>query len=194
MLVPDGTSQSFFVVAPFCLFPCHTRATYPFFLLIFLFLATCIAYRCTVLDGNAKSVGVEISIPQTTVLSFPSTMVPGAPRSYTPLVHDCHITFFFALDSNLFSMIPERGRNRHLFRPNKYTYRFPVCVMVYDDGAYHPRPCWGCLPRSIARQPRECQYRTVRLWKALSLGEMLPTPIFFGTDTVNSPTVDVSTV
>ena len=35
-------------------------------------------------------------------------------------------------------------------------------------------PPWGGFPSSIARQPRGCQYRTIRLWKALS--EMFPTP------------------
>ena len=41
---------------------------------------------------------------------------------------------------------------------------------------------WGGFPSSIARQPRGCQYLTIRLRKAL--GEMFPTPISFGTDTI----------
>ena len=45
---------------------------------------------------------------------------------------------------------------------------------VYD-GVYHTiTPPSGCLPSSIARQPRGCRYRTTRLRKAL--GEMFPTP------------------
>ena len=42
---------------------------------------------------------------------------------------------------------------------------------VYD-GVHHTP--WGGFPTSIARQPRGCQYRTMRLRKAL--GEMFPTP------------------
>ena len=44
------------------------------------------------------------------------------------------------------------------------------------DGCYTSQPPWGGFPRSITRQPRGCQYRTVRLRKAL--GEMFPAPTF----------------
>ena len=37
-------------------------------------------------------------------------------------------------------------------------------------------PHWGGFASSIARQPRGCQYRTIRLRKAL--GQMFPTPTF----------------
>ena len=36
---------------------------------------------------------------------------------------------------------------------------------------------WGGFPGSIARQPRRCQHRTIRLRKAL--GEMFPPPTFW---------------
>ena len=48
-------------------------------------------------------------------------------------------------------------------------------VTVYDGFVYHPPP-WGGFPRSIARQPTGCQYRTIRLPKALD--EMFLTPTF----------------
>ena len=47
------------------------------------------------------------------------------------------------------------------------TYSSLRRLNIYD-GAYHTP--WGGVPSSIARQPRGCQYRTIRLRKAL--GEM----------------------
>ena len=48
------------------------------------------------------------------------------------------------------------------------------CCTVHD-GVYHT-PLGRFFPNSTARQPRGCQYRTMRLRKAL--GEMLPTLTF----------------
>ena len=44
---------------------------------------------------------------------------------------------------------------------------------LYTTKTTHP---WDSFSSSIARQPRGCQYRTIRLRKAL--GEMFPTPTF----------------
>ena len=56
---------------------------------------------------------------------------------------------------------------------------------VYD--IVYITPSWGGFPSSIARQPRGCHSRTIRLRKAL--GEIFPTPTFFGTDT--TPPVEI---
>ena len=55
-----------------------------------------------------------------------------------------------------------------------YLHVLAVQRIVYN-GEYHTPP-WGGFPSSIARQPRGCQYRTIRLRNAL--GEMFPTPTF----------------
>ena len=47
-----------------------------------------------------------------------------------------------------------------------------VLITIYD-GVYH-NPPWSAFPSPIARQPRGCQYGTIRLQKAL--GEVLPAP------------------
>ena len=47
---------------------------------------------------------------------------------------------------------------------------------------YVTPPPWGSFPGSIARQPRGCRYRTVRLRKAF--GEMLSNADVFDTDTI----------
>ena len=41
---------------------------------------------------------------------------------------------------------------------------------------YYITPPWGGLPSSIARRPRGCQHRTIRVREAL--GEMVPKPTF----------------
>ena len=46
-------------------------------------------------------------------------------------------------------------------------------LAVYDGIITLP---WGGFPRSIARQPRGCQYRTIRLRKGFL--EMFPIPTF----------------
>ena len=50
-------------------------------------------------------------------------------------------------------------------------------------------PPSGGFPTSIAQQPRGCQYRTVRLRKAL--GVIFPTPAFLDNDTILA--VEIST-
>ena len=52
---------------------------------------------------------------------------------------------------------------------------FRTTYAVYD-GVYHTR-LWGGFPRSIARQPSGCQYRTIRFRKALD--EMCSPPTCF---------------
>ena len=61
------------------------------------------------------------------------------------------------------------------------TYRIPYTLYI--------TPIWGGFPRSIDRQPRGCQYRTIRLRKALH--EMFPTPPFLAPTLV--PTAEIST-
>ena len=62
-----------------------------------------------------------------------------------------------------------------------------VLITIYD-GVYH-NPPWSAFPSPIARQPRGCQYRTMRFRQGL--GEMFPTPTVLA-DTI--PTVEISTM
>ena len=62
---------------------------------------------------------------------------------------------------------------RHMLFALQPSQRTPIVSAI--PNAIHA--VWVYIfPSSIARQPRECQYRYVRLRKAL--GEMIPTPLF----------------
>ena len=68
---------------------------------------------------------------------------------------------------------------QHFLRLYSYGYRMQRCI----------QPPWDGFPRSIARQPRRGQHRTMRFRRAL--GEMFATPTFFYVHTISS--VETST-
>ena len=79
----------------------------------------------------------------------------------------------------------------------RYSSYSDAVIVLYDRilirrCTYHT-PLWGGFPTSIPRQPRGCQFRTIRLRKAL--GENFPPPTFLaGTISPTTTAVEMSTM
>ena len=125
---------------------------------------------------RSKLSPIPDAFPYTTYARPMSASAPGAPTIMSPIPSPLK-------SAHRARLTPWVKEHRYYFRGNTRgkEYLQNMYVRTCRIRRCIPDPLRGGFASSIARQPRGCPDRTVRLRKAL--GEMFPTLNFFGTDT-----------